>query len=1598
MARARSSRHRPPILAILFLLGFLFVMLYFIAAQQLRNAEIQRLRLLASFSDRIETIVEDIGVRFIRLARSESDRDSLRQYVEQIPNLEFVDKKSGKDLVEAETPGRQELRLKTVGPKLYLTFSGCRDPEATDDAGISTLSEECESPTETENGRWQEVRARLDLAAILGPLLLPQGFDSIAVATRDGRVLFQGGEPELQLEDLSAIIEAERADAARREGLVALIAPSSRKMRAGIHSDGEEILNPASGALEMRIAGIDYQLFLQPITPHMPQLGEESSQQPQSWVVCGFVARDRLLSASFTSSPILLVVLLSIFPLGVLAWPFLKFVLVSSRQRLRRRDAAILVLSSFLVCILGVLVVLDWDLYRQQRQTVEAQLRTLSEKIREGFRSEIGDIYQVLARLQGCREDLETVTHQAVMPGRSRSRVDPEDKWPQEFQRFLDKIEGKILATGCGIGEKGMIDRYPIFHSVFWMDKYGGQHQKWPRRQHSIRRPNLSDRDYFLCAGRKREPFRLDWLAKAPSDGVPPEICLASVISNTGGADQAVIALPLEEEVAPPDDWGEAKRPKPSVASTEKHLAIAMATRLASLNQVVLPKEFSFAVVDTSIPGSARVLFHSEPQRILTEDLIKASDENSVLKSILRERRKGSLTLSYWGSRHRAFTAPVEGTPWMLVTFRETQDLWMRNIEAIYDFFNPIFLLILLFSMLILMFLLTRKGSEFLWPDHRHLGWYHGMLALAILASGLFTALLARETADFPQFSVDFLSLILILVGIVFGLFLVFFLCRKTPGSAILSGKGSRPPRIPSIRLLAEFFSSLQAYSASTSPQGKVRHRGALKGRLPAVVFLMLRGLALGTGIFLALYGCWRALTVPVALTAGGTILMAACNWFFRDRFFGYQRRWAHILAGGALLYLLAVLPSIAFFQLASGRQQTFMTQDRQRGLFESLAEKRWQTLEHPRRAQGDYVHYARRLEGFWESQSGAIGIEARHESWPASCSESRTWPWGGPGSRLFSQRPVPLNDLTARPTGVDLSRYQDSRGKWRFLGRQLAGCMQDGWQGGGPWILRSSSPVATNPAWGPLDLERIFWGLIALLSLGVPFLLLWFISDRILLGHLVDISPIGSQAEDTTGESEERQRVSRAGDDPAAFIDRANLARLLDPDTLKRTNTEQKRILLVTAVPELVVRVIRQKKWTLEIKPFYDFGQQQAGGEAPETPELDSDGAEQIDEVSKKDTEVSGLEEQAVEVSEADEQASDSEGPGAVESGPVPLLITAFNPKLDAGDPRAWDQARDFERLIRDNERPIVVVTDKDPRSLLGLALDEHNEDETSQAAILRRFWAVLLSAFVLRFAADRGDKERWMKWLKVKAQQLKGLYQHSDSGEGTLWRRLSSVGPRLLLPAASAGYQDARKVLTVLQRECSGTRYLQTIGKEILQETRIEAFEALSVKRIVRTIGQRARPYYQALWASTSEEEQVVLAQLATEGLVNPQNHQIVMNLMNRGLIVRTPELKLMNESFTLFVEEMVPRERILEWESKEVANIWTILRWLMPIPLLLFGGFLFVTQRGAVSNAIGLLLAAASIGPTVANMFGYFGLRAARRSTGGGGGQASKQGDGK
>ena len=679
-------------------------LLVFFTIRQIQNAESNRIRHLAGFSGRIESTIGALAERFVQIVSQESDIQQRLDRIQKATLLELQpDQRSNKESQDPTLNGGVGQRptltfFEPKGPELFMAFHGILgednpgysrqtihprvvsgSPETESDEPVSDPGQDqpheataAETGKIILKGKPVRVVAGIDLDAVVRPMIIPEVFDNILVATPEGLVLFQQGEEELRLNDMMQIMR-ERWE----------------KKKTGKNKTDPDYkrIDPITGVWEVEIAERSYHLFIQPIELRSPKQLQGVGSTAKNLIICGVISTNRLISGSFTGSPFLMFLLLSILPVGLVIWPYLKLILISPRQRFTRMDFSFLVFSTILGISLFTLMVFGFLFFHGLFQQTDRQLKALSQTLENNIRRELGDVYQLLQELNKNRELIQRLGG---------------DK--------IDKID-ELTAKDYFSAVKETTANYPCFHSVFWIDPNGSQWAKLPMFYYSTVKNNVANRAYNqrIVNGR---PYKLDFkdMNENSGEGGPPaEMFVNVILSKTSNEDTLVVSTKGPDgEFNSIDANGRGKQEKVNLRVT------AAATQLMSLKYPLLAPKYGFALVDRG----GRVLIHSDPKRNLTENFVKASEENLTLSAILRERREGYLLLDYWGRNSRAFIRPISGLPWSLVTFRDTQDLRLRTFELIYDFSNAFLLYMIIIAVLTFgLRVVPRKWLRHLWHD-----------------------------------------------------------------------------------------------------------------------------------------------------------------------------------------------------------------------------------------------------------------------------------------------------------------------------------------------------------------------------------------------------------------------------------------------------------------------------------------------------------------------------------------------------------------------------------------------------------------------------------------------------------------------------------------------------------------------------------------------------------------------------------------------------------------------------------------------------------------------------------------------------------------
>ncbi|HEV2827349.1 MAG TPA: cache domain-containing protein [Pyrinomonadaceae bacterium] len=240
-----------------------------------------------------------------------------------------------------------------------------------------------------------------------------------------------------------------------------------------------------------------------------------------------------------------------------------------------------------------------------------------------------------------------------------------------------------------------------------------------------------------------------------------------------------------------------------------------------------------------------------------------------------------------------------------------------------------------------------------------------------------------------------------------------------------------------------------------------------------------------------------------------------------------------------------------------------------------------------------------------------------------------------------------------------------------------------------------------------------------------------------------------------------------------------------------------------------------------------------------------------------------------------------------------------------------------------------VVIMSNADPSAYS--APEVAKKGKQKQELLLEEFadrWANIVSRFIRVYLVETGDVKSFQEALSTEEECLRA---HSQSD---LQR------------------QRIGALIKFVRDEGSPRGCLQKICLEIIK---LPGFEGMSLADVFKQIAAQARLYYQRIWATCSEAEKLTLLHLAEDRFLSRNDPQLGV-LMLKGLIVKGPDLRLMNQTFKHFVLTQCSQTGLVSIEDQAKRNSpWHMLR----IPLLIgFVGvilFLVLTQKDFYSSSL-------------------------------------------
>ena len=306
-------------------------------------------------------------------------------------------------------------------------------------------------------------------------------------------------------------------------------------------------------------------------------------------------------------------------------------------------------------------------------------------------------------------------------------------------------------------------------------------------------------------------------------------------------------------------------------------------------------------------------------------------------------------------------------------------------------------------------------------------------------------------------------------------------------------------------------------------------------------------------------------------------------------------------------------------------------------------------------------------------------------------------------------------------------------------------------------------------------------------------------------------------------------------------------------------------------------------------------------------------------------------------------------------------VLIDHLGYEHAAGD-RAEKVRAMLDRLMRNPDRTVVIR----PTSMgvITHAILQGQEHDP---------WARILSSFV------------WVNGSQINTDgrgvTVSGAHQAFEDSTPppagqTGW--LKRLLRRVYLATGFGNYfeqmADSRVVDRAVAAEIQGDPYLETLIGEL---------ESVASGRdqVLDEIGERAEEYYTALWHPCSANEKLVLMQVAQTGLVNSKARKDVRRLLARGLLLRDPQLRLMNETFRRFVCVHAATSSLASRLNDDLAgDAWNRVRMPFFAGVMVVLLFFFGTQRELFDSTFAVVGGLAATVPALLKMLSSFGERGA------------------
>lgn len=404
-----------------------------------------------------------------------------------------------------------------------------------------------------------------------------------------------------------------------------------------------------SGVRNYNIGGKDYKLFLQPV----------SVNSGKDWIIGGLLSNSRYQREKNQLPSEIILLLLTLVISMLLMFPVIKLFQMGNKDRLTISDGIWSIVTSMLLMSLLFFSFFKYNISLRPDVNPDSK-KILTDGISQAFKKEINTVYHALCRYDTLlqKDSLKSKSLRSDIIFLQSNKIYNDDK--KEIKDLADTLK----AIGKTVSIK----------QVFWLNDSGVEKLNWTIESANAPHRNYKVRDYFKRIRDKNTYFLNDDISK--------QFYLDQIISWTTGEFTSVLSIP----------------------SLDTGKVAVISFNMKSLENVLLPPGYQFALID----DRGNVLYHSQEDRNLKENLLDEFSENENLLSCMQAHTDSSFETRYFSKKYNVRVSPLTGLPYFLVILEDTSFMETRHIE-IYSFTSS--MLIIFFIFLIIELLITFFAS-----------------------------------------------------------------------------------------------------------------------------------------------------------------------------------------------------------------------------------------------------------------------------------------------------------------------------------------------------------------------------------------------------------------------------------------------------------------------------------------------------------------------------------------------------------------------------------------------------------------------------------------------------------------------------------------------------------------------------------------------------------------------------------------------------------------------------------------------------------------------------------------------------------------------